>query len=234
MREIALDTETTGLDPKSGHRVVEIGCVELINHVPSGKVYHQYINPERDMPVEAERVHGLSVDFLSGHPVFADIATAFVDFVGDAKLVIHNASFDMGFINAELSALEIDTIPMARAIDTVTMARRKFPGAQASLDALCRRFGIDLSERSLHGALLDARLLADVYLELLGGRQHGMDLAADVAATVSQDASSDDVGVSDVSTDGRRAPRPHAPSAEELALHNTFIESLTDPIWRRA
>jgi len=234
MREIALDTETTGLDPKSGHRVVEIGCVELINHVPSGKVYHQYINPERDMPVEAERVHGLSVDFLSGHPVFADIATAFVDFVGDAKLVIHNASFDMGFINAELSALEIDTIPMARAIDTVTMARRKFPGAQASLDALCRRFGIDLSERSLHGALLDARLLADVYLELLGGRQHGMDLAADAAATVSQDALSDDVGASDVSIDGRRAPRPHAPSAEELALHNTFIESLTDPIWRRA
>ena len=145
MREIALDTETTGLDPKSGHRVVEIGCIELINHVPSGKVYHQYINPERDMPVEAERVHGLSVDFLSGHPVFADIADAFVDFVGDAKLVIHNASFDMGFINAELSGVGMDMIPMARAIDTVTMARRKFPGAQASLDALCRRFGIDLS-----------------------------------------------------------------------------------------
>ncbi len=233
MREIALDTETTGLDPKSGHRVVEIGCVELINHVPSGKVYHQYINPERDMPIEAERVHGLSVDFLSAHPVFADIAGAFVDFVGDAKLVIHNASFDMGFINAELSTLDIDTIPMARAIDTVTMARRKFPGAQASLDALCRRFGIDLSERSLHGALLDARLLADVYLELLGGRQHGMDLAADAAAAVPQDVSSDDATVSDAPTDGRRAPRPHAPSAAELALHATFIESLTDPIWRR-
>ena len=153
MREIALDTETTGLDPQSGHRVVEIGCVELINHVPSGEVYHQYINPERDMPIEAERVHGLSVDFLSDKPVFADVAEAFIDFVGDAKLIIHNASFDMGFINAELSALGIDTIPMSRAIDTVTMARRKFPGAQASLDALCRRFGIDLSERSLHGAL---------------------------------------------------------------------------------
>ncbi len=233
MREIALDTETTGLDPKSGHRVVEIGCVELINHVPSGKVYHQYINPERDMPIEAERVHGLSVDFLSGHPVFADIATKFVDFVGDAKLVIHNASFDMSFINAELSALGMDTIPMARAIDTVTMARRKFPGAQASLDALCRRFGIDLSERSLHGALLDARLLADVYLELLGGRQHGMDLAADAVVTVPQDSSSDAATVSDAATEGRRTPRPHAPSAEELALHSKFIESLTDPIWRR-
>lgn len=237
MREIALDTETTGLDPKSGHRVVEIGCVELINHVPSGNVYHQYINPERDMPIEAERVHGLSVEFLSGHPVFADIAAAFVEFVGDAKLIIHNASFDMGFINAELTALGMDTIPMARAIDTVTMARRKFPGAQASLDALCRRFNIDLSERSLHGALLDARLLADVYLELLGGRQHGMDLAADAStnpdSAPSQEMLDQNVSTSDAPNDGRRAPRPHAPSAEEQALHATFIESLTDPIWRR-
>ncbi len=235
MREIVLDTETTGLDPKSGHRVVEIGCVELINHVPSGNVFHQYINPERDMPVEAERVHGLSAEFLSGHPVFADIATAFVDFIGDAKLVIHNAAFDMGFINAELAALGIDAIAMDRAIDTVTMARRKFPGAQASLDALCRRFGIDLSERSLHGALLDARLLADVYLELLGGRQHGMDLAADaVAAFQDTSVEEDTSSASNDRPDGRRAPRPHAPSAEELALHTTFVESLKDPIWRRA
>jgi len=232
MREIVLDTETTGLDPKSGHRIVEIGCVELLNHVPTGETYHQYINPERDMPAEAERVHGLSIDFLSGHPVFAEIANAFVDFVGDATLVIHNAAFDMGFINAELDRLGIEAIPMSRSVDTVTMARRKFPGAQASLDALCRRFGIDLSGRQLHGALLDAQLLADVYLELLGGRQHGMDLAAEEAAAAAQ-AASDTPAAGDAPA-GRRTPRPHTVSPEEEARHAEFLKKIGDPIWLRA
>lgn len=232
MREIVLDTETTGLDPKSGHRIVEIGCVELINHVPSGEVYHQYINPERDMPVEAERVHGLSETFLSEYPVFADVAEQFLDFVGDAKLVIHNASFDMGFINAEIGTLGIEPLPMSRAIDTVSMARKKFPGAQASLDALCRRFGIDLSSRDLHGALLDARLLAAVYLELLGGRQHGMDLAAEAIAAHNE--AKDIRAEISLDTGGRREPRTHAPTAEEEARHASFIEKLKDPIWQRA
>lgn len=230
MREIVLDTETTGLDPASGHRIVEIGCVELINHVPSGEVYHQYVNPERDMPAEAERVHGLSEDFLAGHPVFADIAADFVNFVGDAPLVIHNAAFDMGFINAELSLAGWASIDKRRAIDTVSMARKKFPGAQASLDALCRRFGIDLSERQMHGALLDAQLLAAVYLELLGGRQHGMDLAAEAAAA----RTASDAGPSiETSASGRREARAHAASEEELARHAEFLNKIKDPIWLR-
>lgn len=228
MREIVLDTETTGLDPKSGHRIVEIGCVELINHVPTGEVYHQYINPERDMPAEAERVHGLSETFLKDHPLFAEISDAFVTFVGDATLVIHNASFDMGFINAELDRVGVEAIPMYRAVDTVSMARKKFPGAQASLDALCRRFGIDLSGRELHGALLDAQLLADVYLELLGGRQHGMDLAADAEIRLAANDGDGD-GAS-----GRRTPRPHTIPPEEEARHTEFLEKLKDPIWLRS
>lgn len=231
MREIVLDTETTGLDPKSGDRVVEIGCIELLNHVPTGETYHQYINPERDMPAEAERVHGLSEDFLSGQPLFADIAGGFIAFVGDAPLVIHNAAFDMGFINAELALAGLAEIDKKRAIDTVTMARRKFPGAQASLDALCRRFGIDLSERELHGALLDAQLLAAVYLELLGGRQHGMDLAAEAAAAGAgpgENETTDSAG-----TSGRREARAHTASAEELARHAEFLEKIKDPIWLR-
>lgn len=230
MREIVLDTETTGLNPKNGDRIVEIGCVELFNHVPTGEVYHQYVNPERDMPAEAERVHGLSETFLKDHPVFAEISDKFVEFVGDATLVIHNAAFDMGFINAELERINIEAIPMYRAVDTVSMARKKFPGAQASLDALCRRFGIDLSGRELHGALLDAQLLADVYLELLGGRQHGMDLAADAGVLVISDhtASSSETG-----TAGRRAPRPHTIPADEEERHTAFMEKLKDPIWLR-
>ncbi len=233
MREIVLDTETTGLDPNSGHRIVEIGCIELLNHVPTGEVYHQYINPERDMPVEAERVHGLSADFLSGHPVFADVAEAFVAFVGDSPLVIHNAAFDMGFINAELTLIGMTPIEKGRAIDTVSMARRKFPGAQASLDALCRRFGIDLTDRQLHGALLDAQLLASVYLELLGGRQHGMDLAANAAGKGAAANNADaDAGAS-FATSGRRAPRSHGASSEELARHAEFLGKIKDPIWLR-
>lgn len=171
MREIVLDTETTGLDPDAGDRIVEIGCLELINHVPTGRTLHHYINPERDMPLAAFEVHGLSTEFLSGYPVFAALADEIVEFLGDAVLVIHNASFDMKFINSELRRLSRPEIPMAQALDTVQLARRKYPGAQVSLDALCRRFEIDNGHRTLHGALLDADLLAAVYLELIGGRQ---------------------------------------------------------------
>lgn len=230
MREIAFDTETTGLDQKSGHKIVEIGCVELINLLPTGNVFHKYINPERDMPVEAFRVHGLSEEFLSDKPLFADIADEFLTFVGDAQLVIHNAAFDMGFINAELAAIGRDVIPMDRAIDTVRMARRKFPGAQASLNALCMRFGIDLSARDLHGALLDAQLLAAVYLGLRGGRQHDMGLAAELAAQ----ANNVEVAETTPGETGRRAPRTHAASPKELARHEEFIQKLNEPIWLRA
>ena len=184
MREIVLDTETTGFEPGEGHRIVEIGAIELFNHVPTGNVYHQYINPERSMPKEAFDIHGLGDDFLRGKPVFREIAAAFLDFIGtDSRLVIHNAAFDMKFLNAELGWVGLPVIEQARALDTVMMARRKFPGAPASLDALCRRFGVDNSGREKHGALLDSELLAEVYLELIGGRQP--DFALSVAVTAS-------------------------------------------------
>ncbi len=223
MREIALDTETTGLDPNDGHRVVEIGCVELINHVATGKTYHQYINPERDMPEQAFAVHGLSEEFLSRHPVFAEVAGDFVAFVGDSPLVIHNAAFDMGFINAELARAGLEALAMERAIDTVGMARRKFPGARASLDALCQRFDIDISHRELHGALKDAQLLAEVYLELAGGRQPGLELAADQIAAAADPALER----------AYREPRPHAARDEEKARHAAFLEKIKDPVWVR-
>jgi DNA polymerase-3 subunit epsilon len=171
MREIVLDTETTGLDPYDGHRIVEIGAVELFNHVPTGNVYHQYINPVRKMPEQAFAVHGLSEEFLSDKPKFVDIATEFLDFIGSEKLVIHNASFDMKFINHELSTIKREEISYDRAVDTLTIARKKFPGSPASLDSLCRRFKIDNSARVMHGALLDSQILAEVYLELVGGKQ---------------------------------------------------------------
>lgn len=222
MREIVFDTETTGLDPSDGHRVVEIGCVELLNHVPTGRTAQWYINPERDMPEEAFRVHGLSEEFLSDKPVFADVAAEFVSFVGDAHLVAHNASFDLKFINAELAALDQPPFPGDRLIDTIALARERVPGAQYSLDALCRRFEIDLSRREKHGALLDSELLAEVYLELIGGRQPGLGLAGDTErrrrSAITREA---------------RAPRPHAPSAEELAAHEAFVATLSDPIWQR-
>ncbi|MEM6728335.1 MAG: DNA polymerase III subunit epsilon [Pseudomonadota bacterium] len=171
MREIVLDTETTGLDPNQGDRIVEIGAVELLNHVPTGRTYHQYINPERAMSPEAFEVHGLGDDFLRDKPVFSEIAQAFLDFIGEAKLVIHNAAFDMKFINAELGWLKRQHLPWDQAIDTLAIARKRFPGSPVSLDALCRRFHIDNSARTLHGALLDSEILAEVYLELIGGRQ---------------------------------------------------------------
>ena len=177
MREIVLDTETTGLDPETGDRLVEIGAVELYGHVPTGKTYHQYINPERDVPQEAVDVHGLTFDFLRDKPLFRDVANDFLAFIGDAKLVIHNAAFDMKFLNAELKWQSKPQIPWERAIDTLEIARKKFPGSPASLDALCRRYGIDNSARTLHGALLDSEILAEVYLELIGGRQPGLVLS---------------------------------------------------------
>lgn len=226
MREIVLDTETTGLDPDTGDRIVEIGCLELINHVPTGRTLHHYINPERDMPQAAFEVHGLSTEFLSGYPVFAALAEEIVEFLGDAVLVIHNASFDMKFINSELRRLSRPEIPMTQALDTVQLARRKYPGAQVSLDALCRRFEIDNGHRTLHGALLDADLLAAVYLELIGGRQPDLALATETASepTAGQRAA-------ERAARPYRAPRPHAPSAEELAAHRAFLESIRDPIW---
>jgi DNA polymerase-3 subunit epsilon len=178
IREIILDTETTGLDPATGDRVVEIGAVELLNHLPTGRTFHVYINPERDMPKEAEAVHGLSSAFLSDKPIFAAIAQDFLDFIGDAALVIHTASFDMAFLNAELGFLRLGPIPPERVIDTLHIARQKHPGSANSLDALCRRYGIDNSRRTKHGALLDSELLADVYLELIGGRQTALILEA--------------------------------------------------------
>lgn len=222
MREIVLDTETTGLDPKSGDRVVEIGCLELVNHLATENTFHVYINPERDMPAEAFEVHGLSEEFLATKPVFADIAAEFVEFVGDAPLVIHNARFDIGFLNAELDRLGFAEIPMSQSVDTVTMARKKFPGAPASLDALCRRFGIDNSARTKHGALLDAELLAEVYLELIGGRQPGL---------VLESAARRKAAAATIAERKRREPRPHAPSDAELARHAAFVETLKEPLW---
>lgn len=221
MREIVLDTETTGFDPLTGHRVVEIGCIELLNHIPTGNEFHRYLNPERDMPAEAEAVHGLSAAFLSDKPLFASIAEDLIAFIGDAPIVAHNASFDMNFINAELRRIGKIALAAERAIDTVTLARRKFPGAQASLDALCRRFQIDTSARGKHGALLDAQLLSQVYLELVGGREPGLALAASEAASVQQAAAARVA----------RAPRPHAPTPEELAAHETFVATLKNAIW---
>ena len=228
MREIVLDTETTGFDPKSGDRIVEIGCVEIINRMATGKTYHQYINPERDMPEEAFKVHGLGIDYLEKLPVIADVMEDFLDFIGDADLVIHNAAFDMKFLNAELGWLGFEQLPMSRAVDTLAIARAKFPGAQVSLDALCRRYEIDNSSRSFHGALLDSELLAEVYLELTGGRQPGLELSAEEAAAAAG-ATADSVSIDRPV----REARPHAASEAELAAHAAFLEMIKDPIWNR-
>ncbi|MDF1854947.1 DNA polymerase III subunit epsilon [Pseudooceanicola sp.] len=228
MREIVLDTETTGFEPDQGDRIVEIGAVELFNHVPTGETYHVYINPQRDMPSGAFEVHGLSEEFLADKPVFADIAQDFLDFIGDARLVIHNASFDMKFLNAELSWLKRPRLPDEQALDTLAIARRKFPGSPASLDALCRRFGIDNSARTLHGALLDSEILAEVYLELIGGRQPDFALAsgprsaADVAAEP------------DWRPQPRPRPLPPRLSEMEKAAHEEFVAALGgNPVWNR-
>jgi DNA polymerase-3 subunit epsilon len=228
MREIVLDTETTGFEPAEGHRIVEIGAVELMNHLPTGRTWHQYINPERPMPKEAFEVHGLGDDFLRDKPVFSRIADAFLDFIGEAQLVIHNASFDMRFLNFELERAGHSPIPLARATDTLVIARTRFPGSPASLDALCRRFGVDNSMREKHGALLDSEILAEVYLELIGGRQP--DLVLGSAAPASVGGKSGD-------TTWRPRPRPHplAPrtTSEEADAHAAFVASLGDEaIWK--
>lgn len=229
MREIVLDTETTGFEPTEGHRIVEIGAIELFNHVPTGRTYHQYINPERDMPTEAFEVHGLGNDFLRDKPVFAAIAQDFLDFIGEeAKLVIHNAAFDMKFLNAELGWAKKPLIANDRALDTLMMARRRFPGSPASLDALCRRFNIDNSSRTLHGALLDSEILADVYLELIGGRQPVFGLTVDTSRAKA--ASAED----DWRPRPRPVPLPSRITPEEAEAHAAFITKLGEKaIWNR-
>jgi DNA polymerase-3 subunit epsilon len=228
MREIVLDTETTGFDPHSGDRIVEIGAVELFNHVATGKTFHQYINPERAMPNEAFQVHGLGDDFLRDKPKFIEIGQAFLDFVADAKLIIHNAAFDMKFLNAELGWIKLPLLPWEQAIDTLEIARKRFPGSPASLDALCRRFGIDNSSRTLHGALLDSEILAEVYLELIGGRQPDFGLSADTS------------GPKVTASETWRAQprsRPLEPklTAAENSAHEAFVERLGEAaLWKTA
>ena len=226
MREIIFDTETTGLDPATGDRMVEIGCLEMVNRVTTGRSFHEYFNPDRDMPMEAEKVHGLSASFLSDKPKFKDKASDLLAFIGDDPLVAHNAQFDFGFLNAELKACGLAPVGTDRMIDTLVLARRRHPGAKHSLDALCSRYGVDRSHRTLHGALLDAELLAQVYVELTGGRQIGLELAAEP-----------DTGSSAASTvfkpklGAYREPRPHAASEAELARHAAFLETLQNPLW---
>ncbi|SFJ69439.1 DNA polymerase III subunit epsilon [Jannaschia pohangensis] len=226
MREIVLDTETTGFEPESGDRIVEIGAVELLNHVATGRVYHQYINPERSMPAGAFEVHGLGDDFLKDFPVFKSIGQAFLDFIGTDKLVIHNAAFDMKFLNAELEWMGLPRLPYDRAVDTLAIARSKYPGSPASLDALCRRFNIDNTARTKHGALLDSEILAEVYLELIGGRQPTMSLVADTG-------NRQDMGGT---WTPRPRPQPLKPriTDEEAAAHAAFVDGLGDgAIWKK-
>ena len=226
MREIVLDTETTGLDPLAGHRVVELGCVELENMVATGRTFHVYFNPEMAMPAGAQDIHGLSDEFLADKPSFAEKVEEFLEFVGDAQLVIHNAQFDIGFLNAELERVGKAKLINAY-VDTVSVARKKFPGQRVSLDALCERFSIDNSSRTKHGALLDSELLAEVYLELSGGRQRDLGLAPELAARAV-------AGLALAAGAVVRAARPHVPSAAELAAHAAFLGKLSDPLWLKA
>ena len=229
MREIVLDTETTGLEPAEGHRLVELGCIELFNHLPTGSELHFYVNPERDIPEDAIRIHNLSAGFLGKQPRFADIAASFVEFIADSPLVIHNAEFDLKFLNAELARAGLALLAPARAIDTLLLARRKFPGSPASLDALCKRFGVDLSVREAHGALVDARLLACVYLELIGGRQPGLNLAGDLPAAAE---------IVTRALEHKRQPARETAQVslltnEELEAHRAFVAALKgEAIWK--
>jgi len=229
MREIVMDTETTGLDPFTGHRIVEIGAVELLNHIPTGTVYHQYINPQRDMPEEALNVHGLSEEFLGSKPVFKDIAQDFLKFIDDGILIIHNAPFDMKFLNAEFSWIDIEQLSMDRVIDTLALARKRYPMGPNSLDALCRRYSIDNSKRDKHGALLDSELLADVYMELIGGRQTMLGLTSD-----SQEVEKK-VEVGQIKASTRPAPLPGRLSQAEIDAHDEMIAGLGEKaLWRSA
>ena len=228
MREIVLDTETTGLDPADGHRIIEIGCVELYDHVPTGRTYQCYLNPERDIPPESQRVHGITDEFVADKPLFAHVVDELLEFLGDAPLVIHNAGFDLKFLNAEFLKVTRPAIPFARAIDTIDIAKAKIPGARYSLDELCRRFSIDLTSRSKHGALLDASLLAQVYLELIGGRQTKLMLSpSDVEAVVKEA----------IQQAARTRPNPLAPriTDAELEAHAKFVIELgADAVWNQA
>ncbi len=224
MREIILDTETTGMEPGEGHRLVEIGCLELENHLPTGRSFHSYLNPQRDVPPDAARVHGLTTEFLKDKPLFTEKVEEFIAFIGDAVLVIHNAEFDMKFINAELKAAGFKTLTMSRVVDTLPMARQKFPGQPANLDALCRRFKVDNSGRKFHGALLDAELLSEVYLELMGGRQHGLGLASEAAV----------VGSAQLNAKIRRQKRPYRSfpaSNDEVKAHDDFVGKIKNSLW---
>lgn len=226
--EIVLDTETTGMDPTDGHRLLEIGCVELQNHLPTGRTLQIYINPERDIPADATAVHGITEDFVADKPTFSEIYTDFIDFIGDGKLVIHNAEFDMKFLNWELKNIGHPGLKWSRVIDTLAIARKKFPGSPANLDALCRRFEIDNSGRTYHGALLDSELLAEVYLELIGGRQHGMGLADANAARSSAQVAQP---LTKTNTRPKRDPRPHSASEAELSAHKEMLGKLKDALW---
>lgn len=229
MREIIFDTETTGFDPKAGDRLVEIGCVELIDRRETGVTFHAYFNPERDMPAAAEAVHGLSIQFLSDKPLFATRVDELIEFLGDAPLVAHNAVFDFGFVNAELARVGRPALDMARMCCTVQMARKLHPGAKHNLDALCVRYGIDRSHRVKHGALLDAELLAHLYIEMTGGRQIGLGLAATPGLAAASPAS--DLARPAVQTRAFREPRPHAASPAEIARHTQFVAALNQPLW---
>jgi DNA polymerase-3 subunit epsilon len=227
MREIVFDTETTGLNPAGGDRMVEIGCIEMINRVETGRSFHAYFNPQRSMPLEAEAVHGLSTIFLSAQPLFEDRVEDLIEFIGEAPLIAHNASFDFGFLNNELQLCGRPLVCMSRMVDTLVLARARHPGAKHSLDALCARFGVDRSLRVKHGALLDAQLLAQVYVELTGGRQIGLGLVADT------DAREVSVSGQTVTVREPRVPRPHFASAEELERHRAFIAHIANPLWER-
>ncbi len=218
MREIVLDTETTGFDPKGGDRMVEIGCIELVNHIPSGQEWHSFLDPERDMPQSAFEVHGLSQEFLTGKPLFADVAQDFMEFIGQDRLIIHNASFDVGFLNAELEKAGGVLIEMGRVTDTLALARRKHPGASNSLDALCKRYGVDTSQRTKHGALIDCVLLASVYIELIGGQQAGLDLAKGGSATTA--------GAGATAIEQRPVPLAPRLSETEIQEHKAFVATL--------
>ncbi|MEG9860937.1 MAG: DNA polymerase III subunit epsilon [Parvularculales bacterium] len=240
MREIVLDTETTGLEVDEDHRIVEIGCIELINYVPTGEQYHTYVNPERAMPEVAWKVHGLDDTFLADQPVFTDIVEDFLSFIGEAPLVMHNAPFDMGFLNAELKRLDWPPFPEDRAIDTLEIARRKYPGRPNNLDALCRRFKIDLSGREKHSALLDAKLLAEVYLKLLGGREPDLGLVSMGASDGGMVDGGQNGGIATAACVARLHPLPPRLSDEDRKSHDIFVESLARdaadgivPLWKR-
>ncbi len=241
MREVVLDTETTGFDPESGDRIVEIGAVELYNHLPTGNTFHEYVNPERTMPMDAFQVHGIGPDLLDppqtpepkavtlkDKPLFRDVGQKFLDFIGSAKLVIHNAAFDIKFLNAELRWINLPQIPWEQATDTLAIARQKFPGSPASLDALCRRFGIDNANRTLHGALLDSEILAEVYLELIGGRQPDLVLASGTSSRSSKQET-------EVWRPTRRqTPLPPRLTPQDEAEHRAFVKKLGDgALWNR-